>query len=75
VKRRALVVSVDNHRCHRYGVCEAEAPRDFALGEDGRLHYERHPAEDEHDSVRMAARCCPMQAVSLERRRERRQDS
>jgi sulfoxide reductase heme-binding subunit YedZ len=69
VSRPRLVVSVDNHRCHRYGVCEAEAPRSFAIVEDGRLRYEGRPDESEYDAVRMAARCCPMQAIMLEVRR------
>jgi sulfoxide reductase heme-binding subunit YedZ len=61
-----LIVSVDNHRCHRYGICEAEAPRSFRIADDGRLRYERRPVESEHKPVRMAARCCPMQAITLE---------
>jgi sulfoxide reductase heme-binding subunit YedZ len=64
-----LLVSVDNHRCHRYGICEAEAPGSFEITDDGRLWYERRPVEGEHDPVRMAARCCPMQAITLEERR------
>jgi ferredoxin len=50
-------------------MCEAEAPRSFAIVEDGRLRYEGRPDESEHDAVRMAARCCPMQAITLEVRR------
>lgn len=61
-------VSVDNHRCHRYGFCQAEAPGSFELTGDGRLDYDRRPPAVDRDRVLMAARCCPMQAIHLESR-------
>ena len=61
-----LRVSVNNRRCHQYGVCEAEASNVFQLATDGRLHYETLPPAAEHDRVLMAARCCPMQAIAIE---------
>jgi sulfoxide reductase heme-binding subunit YedZ len=66
--RTQLRVTVNNHRCHRYGICEAEAPRNFKITEDGRLHYDRRPPPNERVPVRMAARACPMQAITLEER-------
>ncbi|KAA2265272.1 ferredoxin [Solihabitans fulvus] len=58
-------ISVHNGRCHRYGVCQAEAPEVFQLDQDGRLRYEARPDADQAAQVRMAARCCPMQAIDL----------
>jgi len=63
-----LRVHVDNHRCHRYGLCQAEAPEVFQLTSDGRLRYTRRPATETYERVRMAARDCPMQAIELEER-------
>lgn len=64
----AMDVSVDNHRCHRYGVCQAEAPEVFQLIEDNRLTYERRPAPELFAKVRTAARSCPMRAIELRER-------
>lgn len=64
----ALRVHVDNHRCHRYGLCQAEAAEVFQLTSDGRLRYDRRPSADTYEHVRMAARNCPMQAIELEDR-------
>ena len=36
---RKVKVSVDNQRCKRYGICQAESPDLFQLLDDGRLHY------------------------------------
>lgn len=63
-----LRVTVNNRRCHRYAVCQAEAPEVFALGADGRLHYRSRPVPGQHDQVRMAARYCPMQAITVDER-------
>ena len=63
-----LVVTVDNHRCHRYGTCEAEAPQVFRLTTDGRLDYRRRPSAEHRDDALAAARCCPMQAIHVEER-------
>ncbi|HKS45182.1 MAG TPA: ferredoxin [Amycolatopsis sp.] len=63
-----LRVSVDNHRCHRYAFCQAEAPENFKVTEDGRLDYERRPRTPDTDRVLMAARSCPMQAIHVEMR-------
>ncbi|GLY66546.1 ferredoxin [Amycolatopsis taiwanensis] len=66
--RSPLAVTVDNYRCHRYGFCQAEAPGNFDLAEDGRLDYDRRPPAPDRDRVLMAARCCPMQAIHVESR-------
>lgn len=68
MSKDSLVVTVDNHRCHRYGICEAEAPAVFRLTADGRLDYWRRPLPDSREDVLAAARCCPMQAIHVEPR-------
>lgn len=60
-------VSVDNGHCRLYGICQQEAPDVFDLGEDGRLRYQARPTADHAPAVRQAARCCPMQAITLTR--------
>lgn len=66
MSRDTFVVTVDNHRCHRYGICEAEAPEVFQLTTDGRLDYRRRPGPDSRADALAAARCCPMQAIHVE---------
>jgi ferredoxin len=63
-----LLVSVDNHRCHRYVICQAEAPHSFEITKDGRLAYQRRPSDGRREDVLMAARSCPMQAIHVEER-------
>ncbi|MCQ4085159.1 FAD-dependent oxidoreductase [Streptomyces sp. RB6PN25] len=58
-------VSVDNNRCHLYGICVQEAPSVFRLTTRGTLDYVADPSAHSADQVRQAARCCPMQAISL----------
>ncbi len=64
-----LAVSVDNNHCQLYGICEQEAPQVFALGVDGRLRYDPRPSSAHTAGVRQAARCCPMQAITVTDRR------
>jgi ferredoxin len=72
IRRRAepeeLRVTVNNDRCHRYGICQAEADGVFLLTSDGRLRYDSRPPPSEYDEVLAAARYCPMQAIFVERR-------
>jgi len=58
-------VSVDNNHCHRYAICQQEAPNVFQLTADGRLAYDPSPSSYEADAVRQAARACPMQAIDV----------
>lgn len=60
-----LRVQVDNNLCDRYAICQQEAPEVFELGADGRLRYEHKPSVAESEAVAQAARCCPMQAITL----------
>jgi sulfoxide reductase heme-binding subunit YedZ len=64
----ALDISVDNERCHRYGICQAEAPGLFQLVDDERLRYERRPPPEQFAKARAAARACPMRAIELRER-------
>ncbi|WP_199440035.1 ferric reductase-like transmembrane domain-containing protein [Umezawaea beigongshangensis] len=63
-----LDVSVNNERCHRYGICMQEAPEVFDLIDDDRLTYERRPHPDHYAKARAAARACPMRAIELRER-------
>jgi ferredoxin len=65
---RRVRVSVDNNHCHLFGICQQEAPEVFDLGVDGRLRYPAHPDPASTAAVQQAARCCPMQAITLETR-------
>jgi sulfoxide reductase heme-binding subunit YedZ len=68
---RKVQVSVDNQRCKRYGICQAESPQLFQLMEDGRLRYVRDPDTESRPMAQAAARSCPMQAIQLQEVRTR----
>jgi ferredoxin/DMSO/TMAO reductase YedYZ heme-binding membrane subunit len=68
---RKVKVSVDNQRCKRYGICQAESPDLFQLLDDGRLHYVSDPESGEHAGAQAAARACPMRAIHLQEVRSR----
>jgi ferredoxin len=68
---RKVQVSVDNQRCKRYGICQAESPQLFQLMEDGRLRYVRDPDTASRAQAQAAARSCPMQAIQLQEVRAR----
>lgn len=68
---RRVQVSVDNQRCKRYGICQAESPQLFQLMEDGRLRYVRDPDTESRAEAQAAARSCPMQAIQLQEVRTR----
>ncbi|MFH8768921.1 FAD-dependent oxidoreductase [Streptomyces sp. NPDC017958] len=58
-------ISVDNNRCHIYGICQQEAPEVFRISKGGSLHYTRAVPAEFAAKARQAARCCPMQAVKI----------
>ena len=58
-------VSVDNNRCHIYGICQQEAPEVFRISEGGSLHYTRGVPAEFAAKARQAVRCCPMQAIEI----------
>jgi len=68
---KKITVSVDNQRCRRYGICQAESPELFQLLADGRLRYVRDPENGKRAGAQAAARSCPMQAIQLQEVRGR----
>lgn len=68
---KKVQVSVDNQRCKRYGICQAESPTLFQLMDDGRLRYVRDPDTESRAGAQAAARSCPMQAIQLQEVRTR----
>lgn len=58
-------ISVDNGHCHLFGICQQEAPDLFDLGADGRLRYRARPGAKAAGQAHQAARCCPMQAITV----------
>lgn len=60
-------LKVDNDRCERYAICQMEAPELFELSHDGRLLYTKRPVDDQVEQAVSAARCCPMQAITVNR--------
>ncbi|MFD9128170.1 FAD-dependent oxidoreductase [Kitasatospora sp. NPDC059571] len=59
-------VSVDNRRCHIYGICQQEAPEVFTISKGGSLHYTANVPAPLAARARQAARCCPMQAIAVQ---------
>lgn len=59
-------VTVDDKKCHRYAICQAEAPQVFQLQGDGQLRYLRKPGSKQVPQVQAAARACPMRAIQLQ---------
>jgi ferredoxin len=64
-RRAILRVTVDNQRCHLYGLCVLAAPDLFDLAPDARLQYTRQVPVTESDQAMAAARGCPMRAIQL----------
>ncbi|WP_344439342.1 FAD-dependent oxidoreductase [Kitasatospora nipponensis] len=62
---KPVKVSVDNNRCHIYGICQQEAPEVFRIAEGGSLHYTGNVPADLAAKARQAVRCCPMQAIAI----------
>lgn len=58
-------ISVDNNRCHIYGICQQEAPEVFRISASGSLHYTRNVPAEFAAQARQAVRCCPMQAIGI----------
>ncbi|GAA4989916.1 hypothetical protein GCM10025734_16480 [Kitasatospora paranensis] len=61
----AVRISVDNNRCHIYGICQQEAPEVFRIAEGGSLHYTRNVPARFAAQARQAVRVCPMQAIAI----------
>ena len=61
-------VAVHNGHCHKYAICQQEAPEVFALRSPTRLTYDAVPSAEQTLAVRQAARLCPMQAITVDPR-------
>lgn len=64
-EKEPVRVSVDNNRCHIYGICQQEAPEVFRISQGGSLHYTRNVPAEFAAKARQAVRCCPMQAIAI----------
>lgn len=67
MKGQRVRLKVDNDRCERFGICQMEAPDLFELSHDGRLFYTKRPVENQVEQAISAARCCPQQAIKVNR--------
>ncbi|WP_308817207.1 ferredoxin [Pseudonocardia alni] len=69
-----MKVEIDRDRCQSYGVCVQAADEIFDLDDEDELVVRQAEIEDQGDlaeRVRLAARSCPMTAISLDRPRPR----
>jgi ferredoxin len=61
-----MKVCHNDSRCASTGMCEAEAPEVFEVGEDGVLHVlVAEPPAELQEAVRRAVAACPTGALSL----------
>ena len=61
-------VAVHNGHCHKYAICQQEAPEVFTLRSPTRLVYDTAPPAEQTLKVRQAARLCPTQAITVDPR-------
>lgn len=59
-------VTVDRDRCQILAQCVFAAPDVFELDEDDRLVYEAVPDEALWSEVELAARSCPVKAITID---------
>ncbi|WHU45827.1 ferredoxin [Gordonia sp. L191] len=60
-------IKVDMGRCSGLGLCEAEAPDHFEIGDDGQLTVLSFDVTDrDREEVEAAVRTCPTQAITIE---------
>lgn len=64
---RGSEVVVNASKCMSYGMCVGIAPELFDLPDDAPsvVLLRRTIADDEHDDVEEAVRCCPAGAIAL----------
>ncbi len=63
----ACRVVVDMGKCSGLGICEAESPDFFEIGDDGQLMVLSYDVSAERRAeVEQAARACPTQAIVVE---------
>jgi ferredoxin len=57
----------DENVCASTGMCEAVAPDNFEIGDDGALHiHNLTPLADQRELMQAAVDACPTGALSLE---------
>jgi sterol 14-demethylase len=57
---------VDRDLCQGHGVCESEAPAEFAVSKDGTLTVlQESPSEGERTAVEAAVKYCPTHALTI----------
>lgn len=62
----ALRLLVDDARCVRTGMCEAQAPAVVEITDDGALRVLQDPVDPaQHAAARAAVTGCPTRALSL----------
>ena len=66
-RREKVNVAVDSSKCARFGFCEHEAPKVFALRGDGRLAYKATVPPHLANDVIRAVEVCPARAIQLNR--------
>lgn len=60
-------IKVDMGKCSGLGLCEAEAPDHFEIGDDGQLTVLSFDvSERDRAEVEEAVRACPTQAIAIE---------
>jgi ferredoxin len=59
-------VVCDYDKCTGLGMCEAEAPDVFEVGDDGSLEIlDESPGEDRRAELEAAVEACPTEALSI----------
>ncbi|WP_197041387.1 ferredoxin [Chondromyces apiculatus] len=64
-RKRRMKVVVDLSRCEVFAQCVFASPTTFVLHGDEVLEYDPSPDEAAHEQVILAARACPVQAISI----------
>jgi ferredoxin len=64
---KIMTVVVDLSICDLHGLCVADAPDVFEIGDDGVLHIpDETPPERLRSKVQAAVRACPAGAITLD---------
>ncbi len=62
-----MKIVYDENICASTGMCEAVAPDNFEIGDDGRLQiHDLTPPQDQYALMQDAVTACPTGALSLE---------
>ena len=58
-------IQVDHGLCQGSGLCAGIAPEHFELGSDYKSRPRHEVVDADTDTVRDAAECCPLEAITL----------